>query len=551
MKAPQVALVVLCLALTIMVSCSKGNNATAPDVERHEQAFTDPSREIFGMDTLPEPPTTIGSFFHDIDLAQVCLVATVPPGQPYEDMRSCVAVSLNRTDEFDQPCKPVFRWLNSTTQAPEQLFYVAQRDIDNPANPADYAAVKCTAAWDPWGGILRPGTQGVTLEVLVCYQIRNRWLPGTQIPDANNLDWDLGVTAMQWYGDNLTGDWWEHQPNDRYDLFLPDQDVLNNDEHNPDIAYNYGNGDVYLTFSDTVIPSNQSSVEYIKYLWYKRSVNGVSAVKLAQSLDGHNGFTPSIDIGWMNAPGTTFVGIAYTSQYQGPSPAHNGFHICLTMRPAYTTQPVTAAIDWTTTMAVRNPDFSNLDAGEPSLDIMQDNTVRQTWAIAYTQVVGSDDFGPITRVFVADREGQTQNPVVHTQIDPVDPDPPQNQRPLADGMYPAIAFNSRTEQGSGNATLSLTFIGQESQTADLHPYCAWLVLNPITGAVTMPFRDSAATDDPPITGNFNMSDIPFICPGISTAIIPTGNDFYWAAWCNRTEMEPPPTEVRASYGFAG
>ncbi|MFH1676764.1 MAG: hypothetical protein ABIC40_07030, partial [bacterium] len=52
-----------------------------------------------------------------------------------------------------------------------------------------------------------------------------------------------------------------------------------------------------------------------------------------------------------------------------------------------------------------------------------------------------------------------------------------------------------------------------------------------------------------ITGNYNISEIPFINPGVSSAIVAFGSNSYWAAWADRIEMESPPETVWASYGF--
>ncbi|HEX9744130.1 MAG TPA: hypothetical protein VGB30_01775 [bacterium] len=55
---------------------------------------------------------------------------------------------------------------------------------------------------------------------------------------------------------------------------------------------------------------------------------------------------------------------------------------------------------------------------------------------------------------------------------------------------------------------------------------------------------------PHITGNYNFSQSPFIDPGVGSAIVPAiGDDTYWAAWCERIEMQPPPVNVWATFGW--
>ena len=421
---------------------------------------------------------------------------------------------------------------------------------------ADYAAVKCAAAYDTYtwtGGILRPGQTGDTLEVAVCYQIRN-----SEAPD--NSDWDIGITVMQWYGSNLTN-WWQNQPDTRTDVVLPDQldypktAIDQFDDLTPAITYDYATGDIYVVYTNVQEDPHagtHNTIAWLSYRRYCRQANTISNEQYAQSTT-HNGFEPSIDVGLIYN-GQPWLAVAYTSQFRqtpGDTDPHTGYHVCVSAIPTSSfpvnyNPPVLPQL-WTL-LDVRNRNDTNqyywLDAGQPSLNISDGGGV-----VAYTQVTGSDDFGPITRVYTASLSGILYNPNYQHQIVlPVDLNPPTGET-LDDDMYPSIAFDGGTN--NGNPTLSVTFMGQEAQTATLHPFAAHLEMNSSTGALSVLWHDKAASDNPTITGNFNMSDIPFICPGISTAIIPTGTGWYWAAWCDRTEMEPPPEEVSASYGYAG
>ena len=235
------------------------------------------------------------------------------------------------------------------------------------------------------------------------------------------------------------------------------------------------------------------------------------------------------------------IAIAYTSQYQTDTIAgyHNGFHICLT---AWWTGWADA--NYPTFMSLRNPNtsFNTLSAGLPSLDIAPNTNTIHNGVVAYTQETGVDGFGFMTSVYMTEISWPVMPIPVHTPIVPN-----TNNLDLADGMYPSIAIN----QDATNPTVedaSVTYMAQEPQSNVLHPYAVEMQLYPTRA---QQWQNIAASDLPVIIGNYNTSDIPFINPGVSTAIVPGGNNSYWAVWCDRTELEPPPQTVWGSWGYAG
>jgi hypothetical protein len=363
--------------------------------------------------------------------------------------------------------------------------------------------------------MLYPGTE-ITLELLVCYQVRL----------TESADWDIGVTALQWRGANETN-YWQNQPNDRWDLVLTDQEAQN-DDLNPDIAYNHLNGNVYLVWSNV---EDDQYHQRIRYVRYDRANNTITPEYYAQTVEanGHNGHDPSIDVDLVSVPPDRYwVAIAYTSQFEGN---HISYHVCYT---GFSAVPL-ADGDHNTTEIVRNHDFWNLGGGLASIDISPNGNANHIVAIAFEQETGTDGFGPITSIYVK----QVQS-LIQTSFYQV---PPGGN--YFDGMNPSLAIEL---QGSlqDPITASVTFMAQSPQSsATLHPYGRRVQLRPsLSLGPGLDLAPAAA-----ITGNYNGSDIPFINPGMSTAIVTLADDSYWAAWCDRTEMEPPPEEVWASWGF--
>ena len=77
-------------------------------------------------------------------------------------------------------------------------------------------------------------------------------------------------------------------------------------------------------------------------------------------------------------------------------------------------------------------------------------------------------FGPITRVYTASLSGILYNPNYQHQIELAVDLPTPTGVSGDDNTSLLIAFDGGTN--NGNPTLSVTFMGQEAQTATLHPF---------------------------------------------------------------------------------
>ena len=454
------------------------------------------------------------------------------PGRHWFTDHGCAAVTLYRPE--DDLCtglfKPVFRWLDTPNGAGSDPLYVTFRDDFNDENPFDYRAPSCDAIFDDGYGIVdREWPWNDSIELIVCYQYRNTADP--------NSYWHTGVTALQWRDDDAY-QFWTKEPTERIDYLLMPQQFPDHGEFNPDIAYNHMNGDAYCVYSELQTDDNHS---WIRYRKYDRVLNVILPGEWLVQRPDHNGHDPSIDVGLIDFSGIAYnmVGVSYTAQFHDPDGGgdqltHCGYHVCASGW-------CTSWLDTDrTSFAVMNPAYPYRDAGLTCVDISPNDNYVHFAACTYTQVVGSDGFGPITEIYVVKFFGDYEDLLTHTWVNPVIDN-------LADGLYPSIAINQQAGEDD-DIYASVTYMGQEDQQAILHPVATWVQLDP--GEENVDWSNWVWGTAPTITGNFNVSEIPFINPGISTAIVTQGNNNYWAAWCDRTEMEPPPQEVWAAWGYA-
>jgi len=241
MKGIAAFITISCLSLFLLVGCSKSANPVSLDEEelyRGIQAFGT-GIPIFGTNPADpsEPP-----HYHNIDLAWTRTAFCPTCGDAITDY--CSAVTLEREDNTpDHPFKPWFRWLDSSTPGPGWgPSPVAERDALNPNHQADYRNPKCAAL------VYQDAPEDCFIELAVCYQVRNSG-------EDDNDDWDIGVTRLQWYDD---GQQYYSQFPDLGPARRIDEDILNDpsgdnqwDEMNPDIAYDYTNGDIYLVYENS------------------------------------------------------------------------------------------------------------------------------------------------------------------------------------------------------------------------------------------------------------------------------------------------------------
>ena len=459
------------------------------------------------------------------------------------------------------PFKPVFRWLDSNLNAPDfEPQFVTERDDAPGVNPSDYRSVACDAIYDGYG-LINPGHE--TLEVVVCYTVRN-----IQGDPNNQNDWDVAVTALQWL-DPVGTNFWEQEPLRTDFMFpnyssgiywyeTPDQTIGTReqlDEFNPDIAYDFSNGDVYLVYSNA--EDNHINIR-LKYRRYDRLTSSYSREYYAQTknppYDMTNGYDPSIDVGLITYPPglqtLRTVAIGWTSQWgyfaDGTGP-QTGFHVNVTTWPTEL-----GDMDHPTSFSLDNPelypDGSAIkfnSAGLPSVDIAPAQNALRGACLTYTQELRPDGFGMRTQVYVVRFLGALTDLDHHIRVGPSALDDDASLI-YDDGMYSSIGL-WRTDNET-NVRASVSYMSQHDHDNVLTFRAARVNLS--TGAVENEFF---ADEQSQIIGNWNYSDIPFLNPGISSAlVVDTGNppflNNYWAAWCVRTEMEPPPDIVRAAWG---
>ena len=537
------------LATVVSISCNKSSGPITPTddgTENREAQLFAMALPIFGTNPPDpdEPP-----HYHNIDLAQIRYGwAWYASGPTYWDV-GCAAVTLERQDNTPaNPFKPRFRWLDSSV--PDEGWgpaFVTEREILNPENEADYRNPKCAAIFD---------FDQNFIELAVCYQVRNSGAP-------NNADWDVGMTRLLYYDVDPQHQYLSQFPNlgpaDRIDYVFSDPGGFQWNEMNPDIAYDCINGDIYLVYENEEapqLPIDPTRVR-LKYRRFDRDDNlhrlgNWGAEWYAQTYSGgliHNGFTPSIDVGLLdlslvNVPqdNVNYVVIAYTSQFLS---GHLGYHVAVT---AWNASSVDS--DKPTSIQLRNPEFRNQNAGVPCVSITPASNNVNFAAIAFQQIVDTDAYGPVNRIYEVDMTSLA-NPLLFTweYLDLQD-----GFVDLDDGLYPAIALHEEIQAGDNIVTnASITFLAQFAQSALLDPYVARVGIVHPNPAQPPPWPHVVGYNDyiptgTDITGNYNIDHIPILDPGASTTVVFGPNATYWAAWCDRIEMEDPPETVWASFG---
>ncbi|MFH1675882.1 MAG: hypothetical protein ABIC40_02570, partial [bacterium] len=140
----------------------------------------------------------------------------------------------------------------------------------------------------------------------------------------------------------------------------------------------------------------------------------------------------------------------------------------------------------------------------------------------------------------------------------IEVDPPSE---FADGLFPSISLHAETGT-VGPFHADITYMAQTPESDILRPFVVRMGITltfggapgyPLTVEHTIDWYSEIYDDagEADIKGNYNMTQLPFIDPGVSSAIVSGTSDRYWAAWCERIEMEPPPVNVAATYGYAG
>jgi len=533
------------LTMVLLFGCSRSSGLLSPSMERDMQYFPFGHQELFGPSTMGQSEFT--PHFNDVDLGQIRGVANQAEIVSIAG-HGCAAVTLYRpydddVDYFDMKFKPIFRWLDaSLPDINGDPRWVTNFDFVQICNGIDYRGLSCAAIYDDGQGsiVINDAPSTPAIELAVAYQYREPLDPGPGFGQ-----WKIGLTRLLWYGNDLTY-FWLKQPTvrkDYNDLDLHTGTIPNTKadigEIAPDIAYNCENGDIYMVF----VNLNSATIARVNYRKYRRGSNSFGSEYFSQTQD-HNGWDPSVDVGLVSvipppAPPLNCVAVTYTSQYQG---GHMGYHVC--------------AAGWDTgqidmdqySISIMNPlpPYEFKDAGLSQVDIAPKANSLHFATCTYTQVTGDDWYGPITGVAVVNYFGYISGHLV-LDISDAPPDDPEHPLYRADSLYSSIAINNSTVSP---IFASISCLGQEPESETLHPVWAKVRLDP--GHLSVDSFDWVDTILPIVSGNYNISDIPYQNPGVASAIVLWGaNQMYWAAWADRIEMEPPPQAIYGAYGWAG
>ncbi len=580
------AIVALMCAAVWASGCSRATGPLVPEAERGGAGFINSVPLFEPEDAVDDLGLESAGGFHEIalgTLARSALGAGTPGEQYTFNSYGTAAVSLLRPDSEDPqaPFKPVFRWLQGSPQGdldpgtPTDIDWVTERDNDSSgSHVAEYRSVSCDA-------ILACSEYPFSydVELVVCYAVRG--IPKEEVDDLLgddfgeggefNTDWDIGLTVLRWDEENEFPD---AEPA-RTDFLIPDGDwgglaESQYPDYDPDVAYDHFSGNLYLVWSSAETPYGLDE-RVLKYVEFTREGDFQLVPRWeydyrwddgwprdVQTDTSHNGYDASIDIGYLDffhypniwTQNSLWVVVAYTSQFQGE---HTGFHV---MAGGWQVDHWGDRVF----MPVRikeNGDYVKRDAGLPCVDITPNENDRNFAALVFAQDTGIDGYGPVMSVYEADLFGLGTILSTETNTDAFTVVPCPEEYP-GDGLFPAIALHKETgTQGPFRA--SITFMAQAPQSDELKAAVIRLAITPqvnqfppyltadhefVWGPEIVPGALSN------ISGNYNFSQIPFLDPGISTSVViePSGHR-YWAAWCERIEMEPPPVNVCGTFGY--
>ena len=363
----------------------------------------------------------------------------------------------------------------------------------------------------------------------------------------------------------------------RKDFLLPDTGAgSQNPDIDPDLAYDREYGHLYIFYSkgETPLGIHENTIRYVGF-WrggyedprypYPLHVDvifedgwgdvGEWPRKVARE-DDHNGHAPSVAIGqldfFMHDDGPPrrhywvedhrWICFAYTSQFDDQT----GFHV-----HAGGWELKAGGFDERKIVDLRHPDLDPLSAGMPCISMSPRSARRDYAALVLTQIVGSDGYGPMLRVFPIELfgYGHCTEAAEWFQV----PTPSNDD----DCLYPSIALHDNDNE-EGPFYTSLTYMSQWPQNDILRPAVTLITTNlvindeeePYLQAVRQASYTAVIPDAINIRGNYNYSQIPFIDPGVSTSLV-VNDGLYWAAWSERIEMEPPPECVYGTYGWIG
>ncbi len=585
------AVIALMCAAVWASGCSRASGPLVPETVRQGADFINSITLFEPADAIEDLGIESPAGFHEIALGSLARGGASPfwiPGdQVTLNSYGTVAVSLLRPNSANPyaPFKPVFRWLQGSLEGaldpgtPTDIDWVTERDNDSSGtHVALYRSVSCDA-------IYRYNFQTLTydVELAICYAVRG--IPKWEVDDLlgenfggggeYNSDWDIGLTVLRWDDQNP----FPIAEPARTDFLIPDGDeggVAESQyaDFDPDVAYDHFSGNLYLVWSSGETPWGVDW-RLLQYVEFTRDLQNYELVprwdgsgwnsgwpRDVQATTGHNGHDPCIDIGYLDLfqypnwiEGQIWVVIAYTSQFES---SHGGFHV---MAGGWRID------DWEHRMymPVRfreegELEYSELDSGLPSVDLTPNSNPRNFAALVFVQNTGSDGYGPKMRVYEADLFGLgtmlVPKPDSNTGAFTLVPSPEDYLG--GDGLFPAIALHKETET-EGPFRASITFVAQAPQSNELKAAVTRLEITPqvnlnppyLTAShefVWGPWTVPGALSD--ISGNYNFSQLPFLDPGISSSVViePTG-ERYWAAWCERIEMEPPPVNVCGSFGY--
>jgi hypothetical protein len=516
--------------------CSKSGNPVAStsdeSADRAVASFQETNvTEIFE----PEEPGDPG--YHDVDTAVIIEQAADTPAE-IDGTHWTAFVTLKRDENDDQRFRPYLRWVSD---GPVNGCYMTDEiEVPTPYN-TNCRFVKC-AAIELIEGIPNP-----LVYIVIVYESMDTG----DTPE----NWDIGVTVLNWNLNNFPDG-----PFNSLDLRRPGGPT---DERWPDVAIDPDNGKTYIVYSQ--YESNDPG-SCVKLTYVKRDISAATVWSQGYTIDWASTFnchTPRIDVGMMERifgpSATKIVGVAYTAQFCDlltPEP-HIGFHVHFVgWQPGLVGGDVIVGHAGVSRICLRNPvgwdletgqpaggDYENpgntyfLDAGMPQIDIAPSNNAWNSGAIVFTQVVGNDNYGPVAHIWSADTMSLWFASLMSDEDGNWD-----------DGLYPSLAWHYQSQVGS------LTYFRQIPNSDEYHPWVEEVTFA-LNGPPVLTLTSGGPIGNPNdfITlGRLNHLQIDFLNPGAASAISSvTFQPYvqnYWAAWCDRMHMEPPPESVIAAWG---
>ncbi len=465
------------------IGCATKQSPTSPDESfRSLQGFT------AGEDTL------FDGFYRDIDLSALRKRSGGSDSGDPQQLNSqywCAAVSLGETTHPLYPVMhPLYAWLDQDSL--EEWGVAIDLEAHEHGEFITYKLVKVDACYFPGEEII---------EMAICYT----WKDFLDLPHA----WDIGVTILRW----VEGDFPGEPPS--YSTW--DWDISPGDGYEPDIAYDFKTGDLYITYVKDV-----DEPGYNRWLHYRRYIRDAEEWSDEQCLvsDGspHDAYNPRIDVGIVKdihddySGDVNIVGIVYSGY---------GYN--------ETNEYDLMGVYWAATEADNDSKWDHTWCAVltgvhlPHIDIAFDSNGINYYGVVYTKVVGS---APFYHVWEADNLGNEHRRIYRY------PDEPSVQATIA------VNFKSSTDEDDQRASIGF-FEGHPSSSV-WQSRC--MLIDTYSGDYdNFDFFNLNSS----IEGTWTTDILEITFPGVATAILDKSSNDLWGGYCLWFDDLD---DVRACYG---